>query len=87
MMAITGKSSKVKQSILSFQCLTLPPLDASLGAADLYHDLRKKGVTVRKANDCLIAFYALHFNVALCHLDRDFDTIAGQTGLKVFQPQ
>jgi len=68
-------------------CFTLPPVDAALGAADWYRDLRKKSITIRKANDCLIAFYALHFDVALCHQDRDFDLIAGQTSLRIFQVQ
>lgn len=45
-------------------------------AAMLYRQCRKKGVTVRKAIDCLIAHYALHFNVPLLHNDRDFDQIA-----------
>ena len=40
-------------------------------AAALYRQCRKKGVTVRKANDCLIAHYALHFNVPLLHHDSD----------------
>ncbi len=80
-----GSYRKVKQSLLGFTCLTLPPLDTALGAADLYRDLRKKGITIRKANDCLIAFYALHFDVVLCHDDRDFDLIASQTPLKSFQ--
>ena len=80
-----GSYRKVRQSMLSFTCLTLPPLDAALGAADLYRNLRKKGITIRKANDCVIAFYALHFDVALCHQDRDFDLIASQTSVKIFQ--
>lgn len=39
---------KVRQSMLSFPCLTLPPLDAALGAADLYRDLRKKELPFEK---------------------------------------
>jgi predicted nucleic acid-binding protein len=82
-----GSYRKVRQSMLGFTCLDLPSLDAALGAADLYRNLRKKGITIRKANDCLIAFYALHFDVALCHDDRYFDLIASQTSLKIFQVQ
>lgn len=82
-----GSYRKVKQSMLSFTCLTLPPLDTALGAADLYRDLRKKGIAIRQANDCLIAFYALHFDVALCHDDHDFDLIASQMRLQIFQAQ
>ncbi|MBD0255145.1 MAG: hypothetical protein ICV83_05455 [Cytophagales bacterium] len=32
-----------------------------------------------------VAFYALHFDVSVCHDDHDFDLIASQTGLKIFQ--
>ncbi|MBC7921660.1 MAG: PIN domain-containing protein [Ferruginibacter sp.] len=78
---------KANRSLLSFQCLTLPLLDAAIGAAELYRDLRKKRTTIRKANDCLIAFHALHFDVELCHNDSDFDLIAGRTNLKICQVQ
>jgi predicted nucleic acid-binding protein len=30
--------------------------DAAVGAAKLYRNLRKKGITIRKPNDCLIAY-------------------------------
>src|ERR1700744_5566416 len=31
-------------------------------AAKLYRELRKKGITIRKPNDCLIAIYAIKHN-------------------------
>ncbi|HRI59986.1 MAG TPA: PIN domain nuclease [Saprospiraceae bacterium] len=74
---------RVKQSLLGFAILTLAPLDAALKAADLYRDLRKKAITIRRSNDCLIAIHALHFDVKICHNDRDFDLIAAGTSLKV----
>ena len=58
------------------------PVTAAEEAATLYRQCRKKGVTVRKANDCLIAHYSLHFQVPLLHNDSDFDQIA-----KVFSLQ
>ena len=51
-------------------------ITAAEEAATLYRQCRKKGITVRKANDCLIAHYALHFNVPLLHYDSDFNQIA-----------
>lgn len=59
--------------------------EAAISAATLYRQLRQKGITVRKPNDCLIASFALYFNAELCHNDRDFDQIAAHTGLKVWQ--
>lgn len=44
-------------------------------AIDLYRSLRKKGITIRKANDCLIASYALLYNLSVLHKDRDFSFI------------
>jgi predicted nucleic acid-binding protein len=46
-----------------------------LEAADLYRTLRKRGVTIRKTNDCVIAATALHHQACLLHNDRDFDAI------------
>ena len=70
---------------------SLPFLDQNTlyfytAAAQLYRQLRKKGVTIRKPNDCLIAAYALHFDLELCHNDVDFDQIAAHTDLKIWKP-
>ncbi|MFW6255517.1 MAG: PIN domain nuclease [Candidatus Sumerlaeota bacterium] len=45
-------------------------------AAAMYRSLRKKGVTIRKPVDCLIASVALENDLALLHNDRDFDHIS-----------
>ena len=58
-------------------------ITAAEEAATLYRQCRKKGITIRKANDCLIAHYALHFNVPLLHYDSDFDQIAKVFPLQV----
>jgi predicted nucleic acid-binding protein len=59
------------------------PYTLAIEAANLYRKLRKKGVTVRKPNDCLIAVYAIRNNIALLHDDRDFQLIAQHTKLKI----
>lgn len=48
-------------------------------AIDLYRSLRKKGITIRKANDCLIAAYALLFNLPILHKDKDFTQICANS--------
>jgi predicted nucleic acid-binding protein len=54
-------------------------------AANLYRMLRKKGVTIRKPNDCLIAIYAIKNNIALLHDDKDFINIAAFSNLKTIR--
>jgi hypothetical protein len=46
-----------------------------LDAAEIYRNLRKRGLTVRKINDCIIAATALHYDCVLLHNDKDFTTI------------
>ena len=52
-------------------------------AAELYRMLQRKGVTIRKAVDCMIASVAIEHNIALLHNDKDFDPIEKLCGLKV----
>jgi len=66
---------KVKESFLALEILDEEPVEAAVGAADIYRALRKKGITIRKSNDCLIAWYALKNSLEIIHHDRDFDTI------------
>ncbi|MGB3585089.1 MAG: PIN domain-containing protein [Tunicatimonas sp.] len=49
---------------------------AALRAATLYRKCRKKGVTVRKPNDCMIALFALDLKLPILAIDRDFAEIA-----------
>ena len=74
---------RVKNSLLGFRLLDIKPLDAAIGAADLYRSLRKKGVTIRKSNDCLIAYYGIYHDVAVVHHDSDFDLIARHSRLRI----
>jgi hypothetical protein len=45
-------------------------------AAQLHRKARKKGFTIRKPNDCLIAAIALEHGALLVHNDRDFLALA-----------
>ena len=56
-------------------------------AAELYRSLRKKGVTIRKPIDCMIAAVAIENDLPLLHNDRDFDHIAKHSALKVLHPK
>jgi len=54
-------------------------------AAELYRKLRRKGITIRKPNDCLIAVYAIRNDIVLLNDDRDFQLIAENSLLKVMK--
>lgn len=58
--------------------------ETSINAAKLYFDLRKKGITIRKSTDCLIAQVAIENDTLLVHLDADFDLIAKNSVLRIF---
>lgn len=75
----------IKDIFSYFTMLQLPPTQAAIGAAELYRMLRKKGLTIRKSNDCLIAYYAIEFSVPLVHSDADFDLIGKHSRLKVWK--
>ena len=53
-------------------------------AVDLYRHLRKKGITIRKSIDCLIASYAIITDMYLLHNDKDFTQIASESKLKIY---
>ena len=44
--------------------------------------LRKKGITVRKTIDLMIASFCVHNDYELLHADRDFDAMAPHIGLR-----
>ena len=75
----------VNENLSGFEMLQLDPLKASIGAASLYRALRKKGITIRKSNDCLIAFFCIYHKIPILHNDKDFDKISRFTALKIFK--
>lgn len=52
-------------------------------AAEIYRALRRRGVTVRRPIDCLIAATAIEHDVLLLHNDRDFDPVEKHAGLRI----
>jgi predicted nucleic acid-binding protein len=74
--------SHIKDILSYFTVLQISPVEAAIGAADLHRTLRKKGLTIRKSNDCLIAWYAITFSITLVHSDSDFDVISAHSKLR-----
>lgn len=75
----------VKTHLLLFPIYSLRSPDGYLKAAQLYRMCRKKGITVRKTVDCLIAQTAIDQHLILLHQDNDFDKIASVSGLRVYR--
>jgi predicted nucleic acid-binding protein len=67
-----------------FDNLSFLPMkrDVFLRAADIYRSLRRRGLTIRKPVDCLIAAVALENDLPLLHNDRDFHPIEKHFHLK-----
>jgi predicted nucleic acid-binding protein len=63
-------------------------LDSRLAvrAAQNYRSLRDRGITVRKAADCLIATFCIAKGHQLLHSDRDFAPFETHLGLRVLHP-
>jgi len=60
-----------------------PPLQTHVNGAKLFRRLRRKGVTVRGAVDCLIAQVCIETESELLSADRDFTHIAQHTSLSL----
>lgn len=67
--------------------LTLPIFDVAgtrvaIAAARNYRMLQRRGITVRKTIDCLIATFCIVEQCELLHRDHDFDPFEQYLGLK-----
>ncbi|MGV3761232.1 type II toxin-antitoxin system VapC family toxin [Parapedobacter sp.] len=79
-----NKYEQIKDTLSYFRLLEIPGYQATTGTAELFRSLRKHGVTIRKSNDCLIAYYAIWYDVPLVHVDRDFDLMVGHSELSTW---
>lgn len=73
-----------KRHLLYLPILDLTNPESYISAAQLYRTCRKRGVTIRKTADCLIAQTAIEHGVPLVHNDKDFDRIASVSSLQIF---
>ncbi len=76
---------EIKNILLDFPIIDIKILTVTDLSVDIYRGLRKKGITIRKPVDCLIASYAILGDMILLHKDRDFDQIATGTKLKIYK--
>ena len=75
----------VKETLLNFSILDTDLMEVRNNAINIYRNLRKKGITIRKQNDCIIASYAILNNMQIFHKDSDFELMANETKLKIYK--
>ena len=74
---------ELTEELLRFTMLRLDPLQGYQDAAALYLDARRRGITIRKMTDCLIAVPVIKAGASLLHADADFDRIAQVAPLRI----
>lgn len=72
-----------RQALLQFPVYIIGGIDIALKSAENYRLLRRRGITVRKTVDCLIATFVIERGFSLLHRDRDFDSFEDHLGLHV----
>ena len=77
---------KARRALGKFSQVQMVNPELSLQSARNYRLLRRKGVTVRKTIDCLIATYCIENGHDLLHKDSDFDGFEKHLGLRVVHP-
>ncbi len=74
---------RVERRLAFFEVLRLGDLEDFRRAAALYRGARRKGITIRRTLDCLIASVCIREEVPLLHADADFDRLASCSDLLV----
>ena len=74
-----------KTTLLSFPCYDIGGKEIAIRSAENYRYLRKKGITVRKTIDVMIATFCIKNDFILLHNDKDFNPFETHLNLKVYQ--
>jgi hypothetical protein len=82
----TDTGFRVARRVLVSLPVIHPTVQCHVEAAHLYRSLRRRGVTVRGAVDCIIAQTCLDFDAGLLSPDSDFEQIARHTKLALWRP-
>lgn len=73
---------QAKDLLLTLEQLPMLNTEIALQSADHFRALRKRGVTVRKTVDVLIATFCIAQGLPLLHADKDFEPFHQYLGLK-----
>ena len=74
-----------RRALLSFPVFEMVGVALAEKAAANYRRLRRRGVTVRRTVDVLIATFVIERGFSLLHNDADFDGFEQELGLQVFR--
>lgn len=74
--------NKAKELLLNFDIFSMLGETIALQAIDNYRFLRKKGITIRKTNDVIIATFCIQNSFPLLFVDKDFKPFVAHLGLK-----
>jgi predicted nucleic acid-binding protein len=74
------------QALTKFRMLAMVNQSLAVQSTSNYRALRKKGITIRKTIDCMIATFCIENNLTLLHSDRDFIPFAQHLKLMIWQP-
>lgn len=77
---------KARRALGKFIQVEIVSVELAIQSARNYRLLRRRGVTVRKTVDSLIATYCIENEHELLHNDSDFDGYEKQLGLHVVHP-
>lgn len=77
---------RTRSSLLAHPILRPRGLDTFESAANLYRAARRRGLTIRRTVDCVIAATCLEADAEIFHNDRDFDALARVSDLKIYRP-
>lgn len=81
-----SKFRRVRDILHAYPILLVRGLSTFEHAANIYRACRRKGLTIRKTADCLIAATCLEAGAELYHNDRDFEAIVRATDLQIYHP-
>ncbi len=70
--------------VLFSNCIVINVLNTeyAIKSAHNFRLLRRKGITIRKSIDCLIATYCIENSITLLHNDKDFQPFVEHLGLE-----
>lgn len=75
-----------REAMLQFPVFTMGGAHIALKAAENYRSLRRKGITIRKIVDCLIATFVIENRFYFLHRDHDFVPFERKLGLMTVDP-
>lgn len=78
--------TRVNKTLTTLSIFSADAETVAVASAQNYRALRRRGLTVRKTVDCIIATFCIHNGHMLLHHDRDFDAFEKHLGLRVVHP-